>query len=103
MMNGPRCPRKCGNNLTIHDGALTDPRTAPWLCRYCRYGFWAAELTPEALKAYRPVYHDWGYAMGRLIRVAVAAEVNAALERGSSVSDELRPYLSEAQLALVKP
>jgi hypothetical protein len=48
------CPH-CGALLEPYVGT---PESAPWLCQNCRRGWFAAELTPEARKAWRPLEKD---------------------------------------------
>ena len=46
----PSCPN-CGSHLA---SVMLGPATAPYLCARCRLGWWNAELTGEARKAWNP-------------------------------------------------
>jgi len=66
------CPI-CGRPLERPGIASTDPDVAPWLCNFCRQGFWNAELCPAARRAFRSASRDFGFTASWL-REAVRTE-----------------------------
>lgn len=89
------CPH-CGAQLA--PVALT-PDCAPWLCSGCRLGFWVAELTTEARLAWDKATrsHKW-HTRRQIIEPALAVEIAAAAQRGTSALPEHLPLLPLAQL-----
>lgn len=77
------CP-KCGAQL---QPVALDPNTAPWLCRGCRRGFFACELTKEARAIYRPQHDDWGLGLTPL-HTPRSQEIAAAHQRGTSLRED---------------
>jgi hypothetical protein len=89
MIYATTCP-DCGSALSPVAQA---PTAAPWLCRQCARGWWAAELTPEARAQYRPSRKDFRPHIA--VRTAVEREAEVAVQRGTSLRLD--------QIALVHP
>jgi len=66
------CPM-CGRPLERPGVATTDPEVPPWLCSFCRQGFWNVELCPAARRAFRSGSRDFG-STARWLREAVKME-----------------------------
>lgn len=63
-----------------------DPDSAPWLCVICAHSWWAAELTEEARKRFRPAYCDFGVGLPLLeLQAQVELERDEARMRKTSV------------------
>ena len=91
----------CGQQLAPHAG---DWQSTPWLCGPlgCNRGFWTAELTPAARKAWQPHSRDHGHSPeGQAIRDAMHAERDEARLRGTSAREDQLGLLSAAELAFV--
>jgi hypothetical protein len=89
------CP-SCGVEMIPHAGY---PDSAPWVCTHCHRGFFVAELSAEARRAYRAEYHDWGYGdEGRKVRIAVQHELTEAGIRGTSARREHLGFLTPEHL-----
>lgn len=68
------CPN-CGQNLTAVD-VTNEPTWAPWLCSTCSRGWWPAELTPAARRAWQPNTRDYA---DQLIMAAARADRDGAV------------------------
>lgn len=80
------CP-SCGSRLVA---VLARPDSAPWLCEVCRRGFFVAELSREAVAAWRLPEHDHGFGeVARMVRRDVKGEVAAAYVRGVCVRGDM--------------
>jgi hypothetical protein len=79
----PRC-LICGQRLQAHVGL---PQDAPWQCKECRRGFFAAELTPAAQLLWRPETRDHGY--GTEVADAIRVELKAAVLRRTCVTEDM--------------
>lgn len=88
------CP-SCGGPLQPN---AMGPQTPPWRCDECLVSWWASELTPVALQAFRRERWDWGDGgtVGHSeVREAVRVEAEKAAMRGVSLREE--------QIELVHP
>lgn len=72
-------------NGVLYPAAFT-PESAPWFCSICHYSWWAAELTEDARKQFRPALCDFGVGPKLLeLQEKVLAEREEARARGTSV------------------
>lgn len=84
--------------------AVFTPESAPWVCVICHNAWWAAELTEEARKRFRPALCDFGIGPGLLeLQQQVLEERDQARAHGTSVrSDQIQllplPVLQRLQL-----
>ena len=88
------CPN-CGARLSW---VVADWQSAPWVCRDCVRGWWAAELAPDAQLAWDPPTHDQGPQVGREVGRSIKEEVAAAHERGVCVREDMLSLLDKAAL-----
>lgn len=68
------------------------PEAAPWLCVICSHSWWAAELSEEARKQFRPAFCDFGFGLAvEPLQLKVMAERDEARARKTSVrSDQIQ-------------
>lgn len=72
-------------NNALYPIAFT-PESAPWVCVVCSNAWWAAELSEEARKRFRPAVCDFGIGPGLLeLQAKVLQEREEARARGTSV------------------
>lgn len=88
------CPG-CGGGLAP---VVLDPQTAPWLCTRCHRGWWPGELLADHRVAWRRSQWDFGALTARVAE-HVAADVEAAVGRGTSALPEHLPLLGKERLA----
>lgn len=79
------CPN-CGQQLQpVRD---LGPDSTPWLCKTCARGWWPAELTPAARKAWNPQTRSFDGPAQVDIRLNTMIDRQRARERGNSNLDD---------------
>jgi len=89
------CPR-CSAGLTA---VVQGPDSAPWLCRPCRRGWWAVELTAGSRAIYRKERDDFRPALAT--RIAVEQEGALARARGTSMREDQVALVPAATLRAI--
>lgn len=84
--------------------AVFTPESAPWVCVICHYAWWAAELSEEARKRFRPALCDFGIGPGlHELQEKVLAERDEARTHGTSVRSDQVQLLPLQQLKQIPP
>lgn len=91
------CPNCAGPLLPV----AGSPETPPWLCTGCHRGWWPSELTEEARSTWNPLVRAFRPANRADARAAVAADLDAAAKRRTSLlPGQVRDVSAEALAAV---